>query len=177
MRNITILNLSGCNMRDIGGVIVARAFGANSPCTSLNLAHNLLSSETGRELGDMLKLNDQLEWLELGWNSLYAEKQSIVPLFGGLKTNVRLQYLGLSWNGIMNEPNGVEAMRKALTSNKALETLDLENNRSGRCLRLIRILFNMECITQNDRHDGRVDRWLSTIQVAANVQVGRQSVV
>lgn len=131
MRNITILNLSGCNMRDIGGVIVARAFSTNRSCTKLNLAHNLLGSETALELGEMLKTNDQLDSLELGWNGLYAEKYAIVPLFDGLKVNVRLRYLGLSWNGIMNEPNSAEAMRKALTKNRALETLDLENNRYG----------------------------------------------
>lgn len=129
MHCITYLNLSGCNLRDNGGIIVADAFRNNDTCTVLNLSHNLLGSGTGRALGDMLTRNEGLVELELGWNSLYSELDCTVPLLQGIAKNESLQTLGLSWNGIMTEPEIADSLRKMCLVNKRLVNLNLEYNR------------------------------------------------
>lgn len=126
---IKYLNLSGCQMRDDGGVIVAAAFRNNVTCTHLDLGHNMLDNAAGRALGDMLERNDCLEELELGWNNLHAEDECVVPLLKGVRKNTGLKRLGLAWNAITGDERVIEAMHLMLVKNRTLELLNFENNR------------------------------------------------
>lgn len=116
-------------MRDDGGVIVAAALHNNVTCTHLDLGHNLLGSASGRALGAMLKLNECLVDLELGWNSFHEGEECVVPLLKGVRKNCGLKRLGLAWNGMPGESRVIIFIRVMLMFNNTLEWLNLENNR------------------------------------------------
>lgn len=124
--SIIDLNLSGCQIRDDGGVIVANAMKINDICKVLDLGHNLLYINSARELGQMLRVNKSLDILELGWNNFYG-KGCIPALFLGLRKNADLKEIGLSFNGLSGDEFGTE-LRKTLMRNKTLKKITLENN-------------------------------------------------
>jgi hypothetical protein len=82
IENLTILDLSGNDMRAPGARVVAQFLSQNRTLTELNLAYNQIPSTAASALGAALKRNTTLEYLDLSLNS-FTDK--CVPAFGKYK--------------------------------------------------------------------------------------------
>jgi hypothetical protein len=86
IENLTILDLSGNDMRAPGAKVVAQFLSKNRTLTELNLADNQIPSTAASVLGAALKRNTTLEHLDLSSNS-FTDK--CVPAFGKFNLHVR----------------------------------------------------------------------------------------
>ena len=82
----------------------------------LNLDRNKIGAEGAKSLGEILKENERLEILGLGWNDIGAE--GVKSLCDGLKENESLEELHLHHNKIGGE--GAKYLGELLKENRSL---------------------------------------------------------
>lgn len=109
---------------DAGAAAIALGLEANTTLTKLNLSVCRIAAAGTRALGNALRRNAALVWLDLDGNETDA---GVADLAGGLAANRTLRVLTLFNAGV--DLDGARALFRALERNAALERLDLAQNR------------------------------------------------
>ena len=107
---------------------LSNALKINKTIKKLNLFHNLFDVNGARRLGDVFKINSNLEELDIGYNRIKnAGFKSIIQSIKDNK-NVNLKFLGVKYN-FLNDKIFEEEL-KAIEEDKdiKLEEIDLKNN-------------------------------------------------
>ena len=113
--------LDGKNIHDEDLQNVGEALKANNTLTYLDLDNNSITDV--QSIGELLKTNNTLETLYLNNNNI-TDVQSIGE---GLKTNNTLTWLSL-YNNNITDDSGIQSIIDVLKTNNTLDHLDLEYN-------------------------------------------------
>jgi len=98
-KSLTLLDLSGNKVGDLGGAALAQALPHSISLISLDLSDNKLALRTAHALAKALANNRVgLTSLDVSWNHFRPPDARL--LLASLMKNSRLRALNLSWNGI-----------------------------------------------------------------------------
>ena len=78
---MTVLRLEKCGISDASGVAIATMLAAGNCAHLLELAlpHNQLGQASAAAFGDLLQLNQTLQYLDLSWNLLQVSSMNSWP--------------------------------------------------------------------------------------------------
>lgn len=123
--NLQSLNLMWNELNSIGCNFLADVLRVNSNLQYLNLCYCLTEPEKSiKKLCEALKINKSLISLNLSCNNL--KNDSIKYIVDFLEINDTLEYLDLFWNNI--DSDGVKLLSNVFKINKNITTLNLYNN-------------------------------------------------
>lgn len=128
-KSLKSLNLRSTSINDMNLAVLLEPLWTNDSLTELDISYNSnLTTESAKNLGDMLMQNVGLEILNVSFVASYSMGKDRLAKYIGraLKTNSTLRQLNLSQS--VTESAGAGFLGEALSVNHGLQVLDLSLN-------------------------------------------------